>query len=179
MNPFYSEIEMENIKCPRCGALPIITPEGLYVCPRCGVVLGKTLIDIMPQRKNRPVQKANSHIKRHLTHKIFGAKLYPAIAASSPHKPPPDPIVGTALEYLRLDKTLTLGRKSRTLEAIAYAIVKLVEGYGITAALREAASRYNVSEKTLRLLVSKHRSTIMLAKERVAESWRRSRLSNT
>ena len=179
MKPYYTEIEMEIDKCPRCGALPTITPEGLYVCPRCGVVLGKALIDMAPRRKNNTIQKASDPLKRRLTRRIFAAKLYSAVATHTPRNSSPDPVVETVLEYLRLDKALTLGRKSRTLEAIAYAIVKLVEGYSITAAVREAARRYNVSEKTLRSLVSKHRSTIMLAKERVAESWRRSRINNT
>lgn len=160
------------LRCPRCGGPTVHTEQGLIVCAACGLVISDSTIDDSPYRGRRDdkpwrVPKGS---------KILRLRARPGaravIAAGSEQDI--DPLDRRAYELLRARKELSLGRKPRTLAALARVARLLAMGAPLSRAVEEASTRYNVSKKTLLALARKHRALLMEASARVVEAWHRS-----
>jgi len=158
-------------RCPYCGSTRLVTtPEGRLVCGRCGTVIQESiLINYKTKIKEEKINKRKSRIlKIHI--KI--RPIFPR-ANSAPY-PDLDPLDRIAFETLKANKNLSLGRKPSTIAALARASRLMAEGHTLRSAIREAARRYNVSERTLLILARKHRRAVATAVERVVEAWSKS-----
>ncbi|MCE4627846.1 MAG: TFIIB-type zinc ribbon-containing protein [Desulfurococcales archaeon] len=159
------------LRCPRCGGPVVHTAQGI-VCAKCGLVISDTIIDDAPywhRRDDKPKRIPRGS-------RILKLRAKPSISAVLAGAPEQDidPLDRRAYDLLRSKKEFSLGRKPRTLAALARVARLLAMGAPLLRAVEEASTRYNVSKKTLLTLARRHRALLMEASARVVEAWHKS-----